>query len=106
MDLERHSSEVGALRRSILETPGETARAQRDAVVASHHVSGVADPYLDKVRTASHRIVDDDIDRLRRDGLSEDAIFELTLAAALGEASRRFDAAIAALRRSESDRAP
>lgn len=107
MEINRRASYVEALRHAILETPGATTPEQRVAAAAGWEAGDVTDEYLAKVRTASYRIVDDDIDRLKRGGLSEDAIFELTLAAAFGEAAHRFDAAVAALRRARSpDRAP
>jgi hypothetical protein len=107
MDATRHPSHVQALERAILETPGATTHEQRVASAAGRHSGDATEEYLAKVRTASYRIVDDDLDRLKRGGLSEDAIFELTLAAAFGEAARRLDDAVAALRRAASaDRAP
>lgn len=43
-------------------------------------------PYLDKLTRHAYRIVDDDIDRLRAAGFDDEAIFEITLAGALGAA--------------------
>jgi alkylhydroperoxidase family enzyme len=48
--------------------------------------------YLAKVRTAAYKVTDGDVDALRAAGLSEDVIFEQTVAAAVGEGLRRFDA--------------
>jgi alkylhydroperoxidase family enzyme len=92
----RHADKIAALRRAILETPGIASLDQR-AAAESAAPTGSADGYLDKVRRESYRIVDDDIDALRAAGLTEDAIFELTLAAALGEATRILDRSIGAL---------
>lgn len=44
-----------------------------------------------------YRVTDADITALRVHGLSDDAIFELTVAAALGEAERRLAAGLALL---------
>jgi alkylhydroperoxidase family enzyme len=93
---DRHADKIAALRRAILETPGDASRDQR-AAAESAAPTGPADVYLDKVRRESYRIVDGDIDALRADGLTEDAIFELTVAAALGEATRILDRSIGAL---------
>jgi alkylhydroperoxidase family enzyme len=53
--------------------------------------------YLDKVRTAAHTIVDEDVEALKASGCSEDEIFEQTVAAAVGEGRRRLDAGFRAL---------
>jgi hypothetical protein len=45
--------------------------------------------YVDKVRHRSYRIPASDIDELRAANLSDDAVFEITVAAALGEGLRR-----------------
>ena len=50
-------------------------------------------PYLEKVRHRAYEIVDADVDRLRASGLSEDEIFEATVAAAVGEGLSRLRAA-------------
>ena len=92
----RHADKIDALRRAILETPGDASIDQRSAA-ESAAPTGPADAYLDKVRLAAYRIVDRDIDALREAGLTEDAIFELTVAAALGEATRILDRSVGAL---------
>jgi hypothetical protein len=97
--LGRHADTITTLRRAILETPGATEVWQRAAAEAGEPTGLATDAYLDKVRRDSYRIVDSDIDELRAADVGEDAILELTLAAALGEATRRFDRAIAAVSR-------
>jgi alkylhydroperoxidase family enzyme len=49
--------------------------------------------YLEKVRTRAYAITDADVQALRDAGLSEDQIFEQTVAVAISEGLRRFDAA-------------
>ncbi len=49
--------------------------------------------YLEKVRGRAYTIGDADVDALRRAGMTEDEIFEQTVAAAIGEGFRRLDAA-------------
>ena len=56
-----------------------------------------AGAYVDKVRRHAYRVVDADLDALREAGWSEQAIFELTVATALGAGLRRLDAGLAAL---------
>lgn len=54
--------------------------------------------FLEKARHASYRVTDDDIAALRRAGLGEDEIFELAVAASVGVALARLDAAKRAMR--------
>jgi alkylhydroperoxidase family enzyme len=49
--------------------------------------------YLEKVRERAYAVVDSDIDALREAGFSEEAIFEQTVAVAIGEGLRRLDRA-------------
>ena len=49
-------------------------------------------PYLAKVRTRAYTVTDGDVDELKRAGLSEDGIFEATVAVAIEEGLRRLDA--------------
>ena len=51
------------------------------------------DTYLEKVRRHAYRVTDADVEALKAAGLSEDEIFEQTVAAAIGEGLRRLDAA-------------
>jgi alkylhydroperoxidase family enzyme len=97
MNGQRHGDRIVDLRRAIMETPGSTSREARVAAAAGEPTATVADPYLDKVRVASYRIADDDVAALKRAGLSEDAILELTLAAAFGESARRLDRVVAVM---------
>lgn len=54
-------------------------------------------PYLEKVRTRAYAITDDDVEELKRGGVTEDEIFEATVAVAIGEGLRRLDAALEVL---------
>ena len=93
----RHADMIAALRRAVITTPGASTLDERSAAESAGPTETVADAYLEKVRHASYRIVEADIDGLKTAGLTEDAILELTLAAALGEATRNFDRSIRAL---------
>jgi alkylhydroperoxidase family enzyme len=53
--------------------------------------------YLDKVRRRAYTVTDRDVAALKSAGVSEDEIFEQTVAAAIGEGLRRLDAAEAVL---------
>jgi alkylhydroperoxidase family enzyme len=52
------------------------------------------DGYLAKVRDRAYTVTDADVEALKADGVSEDAIFEQTVVVAIGEGLRRFDAAV------------
>ena len=49
--------------------------------------------YLEKVRTRAYEITDADVEALKDAGCSENEIFEQTVAVAISEGLRRFDAA-------------
>jgi hypothetical protein len=49
--------------------------------------------YLGKVHERAYTVVDGDVEALKAVGLSEDEIFEQTVAAAIGEGLRRLDRA-------------
>lgn len=54
-------------------------------------------PYLDKVRRHAYRITDEDIDALARAGHSDDVVFELTVAVAVGAGLERLNAGLRVL---------
>ena len=53
--------------------------------------------YLEKVRTGAYAVTDADVEALKAAGLTEDEIFEQTVAVAVGEGFRRLDAAMRAI---------
>ena len=54
----------------------------------------VMQPYLEKVRTGAFAVTDEDVDALKRAGVTEDEIFEATVAVAIREGLRRLDTAL------------
>ncbi len=82
---------------AALEAPGQTEPGARLSAFDGGGTSHVAEGFLEKVRTRSFQITATDICTLRDGGISEDAIFELTVAAALGAATARFKARLAAV---------
>jgi alkylhydroperoxidase family enzyme len=54
-------------------------------------------PYLEKVHTRAYTVTDADVEKLKAAGLSEEEIFEQTVAAAISEGLRRLDAAAAVI---------
>jgi hypothetical protein len=53
--------------------------------------------YLEKVRDRAYTVTDAEVDALKGAGISEDEIFEQTVAVAIGEGLRRYDAAARAI---------
>lgn len=67
------------------------------ALRAPETLPGARGTWAGQVALDATHVTDDDLAALRADGLDDRAIFELTAAAAVGEAGRRLDAALAAL---------
>jgi hypothetical protein len=87
-----------ALVSRILDGEGEAPQAQRRAAFDN---AGLAEPLatlIDKVARCAHAITDEDVHVVHAAGLSEDQIYELVVCAAVGEATRQQDLAVAALR--------
>src|ERR687891_2690864 len=84
-----------ALVARILEGEGKASHAQRRAAFDN---AGHTDPLstlIDKVTRYAHKITDEDIAAARTSGLSEDQLFEIVVCAAIGQATRQYDAAVA-----------
>jgi hypothetical protein len=83
--------------RRILEEDGKASSSERRAAFNN---SGLAEPVgtlVDKVAKHAYRVSDEDIAAARESGLSEDQVFEIVVCAAIGQAAREYDTAIAAL---------
>jgi hypothetical protein len=81
----------------ILDGDGRASPAQRRA--AFNNI-GLAEPLrtlIDKVARHAYTVTDADIAAVQATGLSEDQIFEIVGCAAVGQATRQYDAALAAL---------
>jgi alkylhydroperoxidase family enzyme len=77
----------------VLHGPGDTTEEQR----AKAFENAALELLLGKVATSPARITDADFDQARAAGLSDDQIFELVIASAVGQSTRMYDAALAAL---------
>ena len=69
----------------------------RAVVAATPHAPPVMAPYLEKVHSRAYTVTDDDVEALRVAGISEDKIFEQTVAAAVAEGLRRLDSGLEAI---------
>jgi AhpD family alkylhydroperoxidase len=93
---------VDRLRHAVLEAPASTDPALRTAAATGAALPEPWQSYAATVRDAAYRMDDADIDRLIAAGQSEDEIFEVTVAAAVGAALRGFDSGRHALQRENS----
>jgi hypothetical protein len=81
----------------VLEGDGKASHAQRRAAFNN---AGLAEPLsmlVNKVAKHAYKVTDEDIAAARESGLSEDQIFEIVVCAAIGQATRQYVSALAAL---------
>jgi hypothetical protein len=105
----RYAAWTQRLLDAVLATPGHTPSALRRAALArAARPGGPEDElpaplagYVDKVALHAYQVTDDDLAALQRAGSSEDAVFEITVSAAVGAALARLDRGLAALRGEE-----
>lgn len=81
----------------VLEGAGTTSAARRRAAFDNAGVEEPARALVDKVAKTAWKVTDDDFAAPKAAGLAEDAIFELAVAAALGQSTRQLEAALAAV---------
>lgn len=66
----------------------------RAVVAATPPAPDTMAPYLAKVRERAYTVTDSDVEVLKAAGLTEDEIFEQTVAAAIDQGLRRLDKAM------------
>ncbi len=86
-----------ALVTQILEGHGQASHAQRRAAFDNAVLDEPLATLIRKLTNRPHEITDQDVAAVRALGLSEDQIFEIAACAAVGQATRQHDAALAAL---------
>jgi alkylhydroperoxidase family enzyme len=106
----RYAAYTAQLVDRVLAAPGHTPRELRRAVLAraarlgptpgsgGEDVPAALAAYVDKVSQHAYTVTDEDVGALQRAGTSDDALFEVTVAAALGAALGRLECGLAALR--------
>jgi hypothetical protein len=89
----RYTDAVTRTTHAVLESPGITSTQQRWAAFHRRmdELPGDLRAYVDKVAKHAYRITGEEVEALQRAGYSEDAIFEITAAAALGAAVLRLE---------------
>jgi alkylhydroperoxidase family enzyme len=105
-----HAALTQRLIEAVLTSPGETGPSLRQAVEArsaqlGSRATSQADAlppelasYIKKVALHAYKTTSEDIEALREAGYSEDAIYEITLSAALGAGMARLERGLAALK--------
>jgi alkylhydroperoxidase family enzyme len=109
--MSRHDELFQRLRNNVLTLPGQTDPALRQAIEqrvarASGRRRGTKEgtipealhSYLDKLARHAYKITEDDIAALHQAGYSDDAIFELSIAAAVGAGAARLERGLEAVR--------
>ena len=86
-----------ALTKRILEGAGKASPSDRRAAFNNSGLAGSLGALVDKVARHANRVTGEDINAARESGLSEDEIFEIGVCAAIGQATRQYDTALAAL---------
>jgi hypothetical protein len=81
----------------ILEGDGKASHTQRRAAFDNAGLAVPLSTLIDKLTKHAYTVTDADIAAARALGLSEDQIFEIVVAAAVGQATRQYDTALAAL---------
>ena len=87
----------GALLARILQGDGTASPAQRRA---AFDAAGLSEPLCTLTETVArhaYEVTDEHIAAARESGLSDDQIFEIVVCAAVGQATRQYDTAVAAL---------
>jgi hypothetical protein len=86
-----------ALVSRILEGTGEATPSVRRAAFENNGLAEPLSTLVDKAARYAYKVTDEDITAARLSGFNEDQLFEIVVCAAVGEASRQYDTALAAL---------
>ena len=85
------------LLRRVLEGDGKASALERRSAFSNTYLTEPIRQLVYKVAVNASAVNDEDIKRARQSGLSEDQIFEIVICAAIGQATRQYDRAKAAL---------
>jgi alkylhydroperoxidase family enzyme len=87
--------------RRVLEGDGKASALERRSAFNNTDLTEPLRQLVYKVAVNASAVNDEDIKRARQSGLSEDQIFEIVICAAIGQATRQYDRAKAALEASQ-----
>jgi hypothetical protein len=86
-----------ALIARVLDGDGKAPTELRRAAFDNAGLGEPTRTLIDKVAHHAYRLTDEDVAAVRTAGLTEDQIFEIVVCAAIGQASRQYENALAAL---------
>lgn len=86
-----------ALIARVVEGDGQAPQAQRRAAFANQGLSEPLRALVEKIVGRPSTVTDHDVSTVLASGLSEDQLFEVVVCAAIGQATRQYDTACAAL---------
>jgi hypothetical protein len=95
-----HSSLVAR----VLEGEGRASPEIRRAAFDNAGLTEPVGTFVDKVAYRARTVTDADIGMMKKAGLSEDQIYEIAVCAAIGQATRQYQNALAALRAAATGR--
>lgn len=81
----------------VLRGEGRASPRQRRAAFVNEGLTGMLGALVEKVVWRPSEVTDEDVQAVLAGGLSEDQVFELVVCAAVGQASRQYEAGVAAL---------
>jgi hypothetical protein len=87
----------------VLRGNGKAASELRRAAFDNAGLSEPIRTLIEKVAGHAYRVTDEDVAAVQAAGLSEDQIFEIVICAAVGQASRQYTSALAALASATGD---
>jgi hypothetical protein len=90
----------------ILHGPGRAPADQRAQAFDNAKLAEPLGVLLDKVATRSTQVTDADFAAAMEAGVTDDQLFELVICAAVGQATRQYEAGLAALAESIADTEP
>lgn len=87
----------------ILNGPGRAPAEQRAGAFANANLPEALRPLVDKVATKPAQVTDADFAAAMEAGFTDDQLFELVVCAAVGQATRQYEAGLAALTEATAD---
>ena len=90
----------------VLTGAGKASPEQRARAFSNAGVPAPLQALIGKVATSPAQVTDADFAAAKASGLSEDQLFELVVSAAVGQATRMYDAGLAALAEATGDERP
>lgn len=82
-----------------MRSTGEALPEARRAAADGKELPGASGELVERIRHAAHAVTDGDVEAARREGRDDDALYELTVATALGQSRQRLAAVLQALKR-------